>query len=494
MREDDGAEREDGGEEIDAPEGWGEPGHDDHHGGAEDAEDEHVLEALDDLPDLPEEGRRLDFLGRRTPAHIDGEHVREKSLTDMEGETAEENNQEEDPLVVFVHGPKEATVGVTVAQDRERQVADSREDDDDGEEDLERVDVIVVQEAVEPADSEVVEQRQDPGRADGVVSTDVSHDGEFRRQRHAGPDEVAEELGERPAHEPVADRVEEQLVAAVGVFLPPGQFVVHGQRDAFLEAVAGVGGEADDVAVALQPQSHVEVLGHRFLGPVFLRVGAVGRRVGDVLHRGPAEDGVVADEGGDVAVGDGEGDGGVDEVGEEGDAVFEEAVGDVHHARAELDDGHFRGLFHFADGVEEAIGGDAGVGVDEKDVVTDADVAFGPCSALVFRDDLRESSPVALEFFPLCPVLWSLNSCKLIFDAGTDGKGVVHVGSLLEFSRTNKAHLAIGRLGVVLGTSYPADVVFIVEVPSGLGLLLRDKLQTVIVDKDVSSTALHFVS
>jgi hypothetical protein len=47
---------------------------------------------------------------------------------------------------------------------------------------------------------------------------------------------------------------------------------------------------------------------------------AVFVKVGDLLNGRPAEDGVVADEGGDVAVGDGVGDGGVDEVGEESDA------------------------------------------------------------------------------------------------------------------------------------------------------------------------------
>ena len=49
----------------------------------------------------------------------------------------------------------------------------------------------------------------------------------------------------------------------------------------------------------------------------------------------------MADEGGDVAVGDGVGDGGVDEVGEEGDAHFEEAIGDVFDAGGELQDGYF---------------------------------------------------------------------------------------------------------------------------------------------------------
>lgn len=51
--------------------------------------------------------------------------------------------------------------------------------------------------------------------------------------------------------------MEQQLVAAVGVLLPARQLVVDGEGNAFFEAFAGPGGEADDVAVCLQSCRHV---------------------------------------------------------------------------------------------------------------------------------------------------------------------------------------------------------------------------------------------
>jgi hypothetical protein len=55
-------------------------------------------------------------------------------------------------------------------------------------------------------------------------------------------------------------------------------------------------------------------------GPEFFVAILVG--VGDLLEGGPAEDRVVADEGADVAAGDGVADGCVDKVREERDSVL----------------------------------------------------------------------------------------------------------------------------------------------------------------------------
>lgn len=54
-------------------------------------------------------------------------------------------------------------------------------------------------------------------------------------------------------------------------------------------------------------------------GPEFLV--AVFVMVGDLLHGGPAEEGIVAYERRDITHGDGKANGSVDEVGEEGDSV-----------------------------------------------------------------------------------------------------------------------------------------------------------------------------
>ena len=196
-------------------------------------------------------------------------------------------------------------------------VAKAVEDADEREPDLERVDVVLAQvgRTLQEADDEVVRERQQPGGPDGVVRADVGDDGELGRYPHVGREEAAEKRRERPAEEPVPDRVEEELVAAVRVLLPSGELVVDGQRHALLEAFAGVGAEPDAVPDALQAQGHVKVLRHVRLRPELLV--AVLVRVDDLLQCGPAKYGVVADEGDDVPVGAGVLDRAVDQVREE---------------------------------------------------------------------------------------------------------------------------------------------------------------------------------
>ena len=71
-------------------------------------------------------------------------------------------------------------------------------------------------------------------------------------------------------------------------------------------------------------------------GPEFVVAVFVG--VADLLDGGPAEEGVVADERGDVTVGYGVFDSGVDEVGEECDSILEVSMHNLHHAGGELHD------------------------------------------------------------------------------------------------------------------------------------------------------------
>jgi hypothetical protein len=83
VAEDDGRQRPDGGEEVDAPEGRGDGGEADHAGAADDAEEEGEFELLQQLRHLFEEGRVFNLLGRRAPGHVDGEHVGEEGLADV---------------------------------------------------------------------------------------------------------------------------------------------------------------------------------------------------------------------------------------------------------------------------------------------------------------------------------------------------------------------------------------------------------------------------
>jgi hypothetical protein len=64
--------------------------------------------------------------------------------------------------------------------------------------------------------------------------------------------------------------VKKELVAAIRVFLPTSQFVVDSKRDALLEAITSPCGESDDVAVYLEAERHVEILGNVGFGPKFL--------------------------------------------------------------------------------------------------------------------------------------------------------------------------------------------------------------------------------
>ena len=63
----------------------------------------------------------------------------------------------------------------------------------------------------------------------------------------------------------------------------------------------------------------------------------------------------MADEGGAVAVADGELDGGVDQVGEVADAVLEGVVDDLEDAGLVLQEGDFGRFVHFESAVDETI-------------------------------------------------------------------------------------------------------------------------------------------
>lgn len=145
-------------------------------------------------------------------------------------------------------------------------------------------------------------------------------------QRCLGPKEPANLRRNGSPTPPLNEWVEQQLVTTcpskgeisnrstseiasrtqrtIRVFLPSVQFIVNGERDTLLEGTVGVSGPADDVALHLQAERHIEVFGHVRLGPNFLQ--AV-RRVdeGRILKRSPAKERIVTDEGRDLAVGNG---------------------------------------------------------------------------------------------------------------------------------------------------------------------------------------------
>ena len=118
------------------------------------------------------------------------------------------------------------------------------------------------------------------------------------------------------------------------ILLPSRQLIINRQRNPLLKSLACPCRQPDDIPITLQPKTHVEVLGYVALAPELLVIVLID--VGDLLDGAPAENGVVAHEGGDVAVRDRIFDGCVYQVGEECYAVFEVGVDDLHHAGGEL--------------------------------------------------------------------------------------------------------------------------------------------------------------
>ena len=86
------------------------------------------------------------------------------------------------------------------------------------------------------------------------------------------------------------------------VFLPPVQFIVASEGHPFFEAAFGIRGPADDIALQLKTEGHVEVFRDVGLRPDLLDT-IVDVDEGGILKSGPTEEGVVADEGRHLAVG-----------------------------------------------------------------------------------------------------------------------------------------------------------------------------------------------
>ena len=83
---------------------------------------------------------------------------------------------------------------------------------------------------------------------------------------------------------------------------------------------------------------------------------------------------------------------------------------------------------------------------------------------------------------------------KLILDTHTHTHRIVHVGRLLELSRSTECLspiLASSR--IVLGSGNPPNVVFFIVVASFLGFSFGNDLHAVVIDKDICGPSLHLV-
>lgn len=95
------AEWEDSNEEPNLPEVGYRDCQRDHHADAGKDKDEGEFEVLDDLGDFLKKGRVLGLLGRRAPRHVDAKQMAENGLADVQGDAAEEDGNERQPLEVL---------------------------------------------------------------------------------------------------------------------------------------------------------------------------------------------------------------------------------------------------------------------------------------------------------------------------------------------------------------------------------------------------------
>jgi hypothetical protein len=190
--------------------------------------------------------------------------------------------------------PEERLLVQTVTQNGKSDVSEPSEHDDHRNEDSEGVEIVFVEQAIKITRQEIVKQRYDPGGSDGVIGTDITADGDLLRQVDAGEQEFPEEGGNGTSSGPVPQRVEEKFITTVRILLPTRQLVIDGQRDAFLESIACIRGEAAAITSTLKSKRHVEVFGHVGFGPELLVAVFIVRS--RVLNSSPAQDSVVTDE------------------------------------------------------------------------------------------------------------------------------------------------------------------------------------------------------
>ena len=252
-----------------------------------------------------------------------------------------------------------------------------------------------------------------------------------------------------------------------------------------------VTGEADNVTLDLETERNIEVLGNMALGPE-ADVTLIVRRVTNGLNSLPAQEGVVTDEGGDLTTTDGEADSSVDKVGEVCNTVLKVIPGNLHDTSGVLDDSDFRRQEHLGGTVHEAVFGNDGIGVDNENDFTHANVTTSLC-ARVSSKDLVESLVVERKFLLLrdgsvALVIAVINkTLEYVFDAVGDVESEVHVGGLLELSAADETFV------VVLGARDPSNVVVLVESKELLVIFFRSDSHTIVVDENAGGSTTGLV-
>ncbi len=90
-------------------------------------------------------------------------------------------------------------------------------------------DVEMIKGIGEEPEDEIVDDCEQEAGGDGVVGPYVGENGDFRGHGHGGKNELEKGACERTPVRPFIQRMEHELVAAVGILLPSGKFVVQGK-------------------------------------------------------------------------------------------------------------------------------------------------------------------------------------------------------------------------------------------------------------------------
>ena len=157
----------------------------------------------------------------------------------------------------------------------------------------------MINRVLEPANQQVVDERQRYRRCHGIVCANIGEDGDFGGNLDVAEDEAPEEGSEGALIWPFVEWIEHQFIAAVCVFFPASELVVDSQGNTFFEAAFVVSCEADDEMVHLETQTDVKVFRDVILRPELCHAVFFP---GDALDGLPADKCVMPHEGGAVAV------------------------------------------------------------------------------------------------------------------------------------------------------------------------------------------------
>jgi len=138
-------------------------------------------------------------------------------------------------------------------------VTQAREDDGTSEPNLETLKIESVN-FVTPSEHEVICEREHETNGNAIVREHVGHHVDLVVNGSMGPHEDAKLLVDWAFFPPLDQRIEDQFVAAIGVFLPAIQLIIASERYTFLEATIRVGRPSNDIVTKLKAKCHVKVL------------------------------------------------------------------------------------------------------------------------------------------------------------------------------------------------------------------------------------------